>query len=65
MLFITTGAHEDYHTPDDMASRINYNGVEQVIDFTADLVAVLSDMPVAPVFVKPEVAKSRATMAGI
>ncbi|HPG34440.1 MAG TPA: M20/M25/M40 family metallo-hydrolase, partial [Lentimicrobium sp.] len=50
VLFITTGAHEDYHTPDDMASRINYNGVEQVIDFTADLVAVLSDMPVAPVF---------------
>lgn len=50
VLFITTGAHEDYHTPDDIASRINYNGVEQVIDFTADLVAVLSDMPVAPVF---------------
>lgn len=50
VLFITTGAHEDYHTPDDLASRINYEGIVKVVDFTADLVAELASLSPAPVF---------------
>lgn len=34
VFFITTGAHEDYHTPFDDADRINYEGEKQVLDFT-------------------------------
>ncbi len=50
VLFITTGAHEDYHTPADMASHINYDGTMKVIDFTADLVSKLGNLKSAPVF---------------
>ncbi|MFH1118415.1 MAG: M28 family peptidase [Bacteroidota bacterium] len=50
VLFLTTGAHEDYHTPDDLASRINYNGQLSVINFTASLVGALSTINPAPVF---------------
>ncbi len=31
---LTTGAHEDYHTPLDDADRINYEGEKQVLDVT-------------------------------
>ncbi len=34
VFFLTTGAHEDYHTPFDNAERINYIGEKQVLDFT-------------------------------
>ena len=34
VFFLTTGAHEDYHTPFDDADRINYEGEKQVLDFT-------------------------------
>jgi hypothetical protein len=50
VLFITTGAHEDYHTPADLASHINYDGTMKVIDFTADLVSTLGNLKSAPVF---------------
>ncbi|MBK9356634.1 MAG: M28 family peptidase [Bacteroidales bacterium] len=50
VLFITTGAHEDYHTPDDLADRINYEGQASVIDFTRDIVSSLSAMNPPPSF---------------
>lgn len=50
VLFLTTGVHEDYHTPDDLASRINYSGEVSVIDFTADIVSSLAKMSPAPSF---------------
>ncbi|NTW24349.1 MAG: M28 family peptidase, partial [Lentimicrobium sp.] len=50
VLFITTGAHEDYHTPDDLASRINYDGIVSVVDFSADLITELTSLSPAPVF---------------
>jgi hypothetical protein len=34
VFFLTTGAHEDYHTPLDNAERINYTGEKQVLDFS-------------------------------
>jgi len=50
VLFLTTGAHEDYHTPDDLADRINYEGQTGVIDFAESIVASLSAMNPAPAF---------------
>lgn len=33
VLFFTTGAHEDYHRPTDDVEKINFLGLEKVIDF--------------------------------
>ncbi len=33
VFFITTGAHDDYHTPYDIYEKINYYGTKQVLEF--------------------------------
>lgn len=38
VFFITTGAHTDYHTPDDDADRINYPGLKAVTEFAYKLI---------------------------
>jgi membrane-associated protease RseP (regulator of RpoE activity) len=50
VLFVTTGAHSDYHTPDDDVDRINFPGQVKVTEFVATLSSVLSNMKTAPVF---------------
>jgi hypothetical protein len=45
VFFITTGAHADYHTPDDDAGRINIKGLKSVSDFTFRLVLEIADSP--------------------
>jgi len=37
VLFVTTGAHSDYHTPFDDADKINYTGYGQVAEWSKDL----------------------------
>lgn len=43
VFFITTGAHPEYHTPDDRADLINYGGLEQVALFVHDLAEELGN----------------------
>jgi aminopeptidase YwaD len=43
VFFFSTGAHEDYHTPDDDWDRINYEGAQDVLLITAQLIAELAD----------------------
>jgi len=43
VLFITTGAHPDYHTPDDDASGIRFKGMQRILEFTADLIMAAAD----------------------
>ena len=50
VLFISTGAHADYHTPYDLPERINAAGQHQVTDFVASLIKELSRLNPAPVF---------------
>jgi S1-C subfamily serine protease len=38
VFFITSGAHEDYHMPQDDADRIHYEGSMQIVVFAYDLV---------------------------
>jgi aminopeptidase YwaD len=45
VFFITTGAHEDYHTPDDDADRINYTGLKAVSDLAYRLVLHIDQEP--------------------
>jgi hypothetical protein len=50
VFFITTGAHEDYHTPGDNLNGINLNGMVTVLTFSEKLVKSLADQPVALTF---------------
>jgi len=43
VLFFTTGAHEDYHTPLDTWDKINIAGLEAISEFVYDLSNYLAD----------------------
>jgi hypothetical protein len=43
VLFISTGAHPDYHTPEDHLSAINLAGAQEVMLFAADLATILAN----------------------
>jgi aminopeptidase YwaD len=43
VLFFHTGAHEDYHTPDDDADKINYPGLKTVADFAYDVLVKIAN----------------------
>lgn len=45
VLFISTGAHSDYHTPADTPEKLNYEGMKEVLYFVSDLAFALSEMP--------------------
>lgn len=38
VFFISTGAHSDYHTPNDNAESINYSGMKKVTEFSHRLI---------------------------
>jgi len=42
VLYFSTGVHIDYHTPDDIASNINYQGIMSVIDYSELLLRAIS-----------------------
>ncbi len=43
VLFISTGAHADYHTPLDNLASINMEGAAEVMQFAADIAEVLAN----------------------
>ncbi|MDD5507367.1 MAG: M20/M25/M40 family metallo-hydrolase [Bacteroidales bacterium] len=43
VFFITSGAHEDYHMPEDDADRIRYDGTRQIVSFTYELVMEIAN----------------------
>ncbi|MDA3821975.1 MAG: M28 family peptidase, partial [Bacteroidales bacterium] len=45
VLFISTGAHPDYHTPADSAGKINYEGMVDVLNYVSDLAYELANLP--------------------
>jgi len=51
VLYLTTGGHLEYHTPEDVPSTLNYDGMQQVLAFAKELVARLSSMQEAPDFI--------------
>ena len=52
VLFITTGVHDDYHTPADRADKINYAGQAEVTAYVNKLVDGLATMNPAPAFLE-------------
>ena len=51
VLFLTTGGHMEYHTPDDVPSTLNYDGMQQTLDFSKELIAQLASMPETPDYI--------------
>jgi len=37
VIYFSTGAHPDYHTPDDDADRINYEGEQKVVEYAGNV----------------------------
>ena len=51
VLFLTTGGHMEYHTPGDVPSTLNYDGMQQTLQFSQELIARLASMPKTPDFI--------------
>ncbi|MGD0541117.1 MAG: M28 family peptidase [Tepidisphaeraceae bacterium] len=51
VLFLFSGMHTDYHRPTDVANKINYDGIEEVADFTQKVIDGLTKMPHEPYLV--------------
>lgn len=52
VLFFFTGAHEDYHKPSDDAEKLDYPGFARVVQFAADTVRVIANLPQRPTYQK-------------
>ena len=51
VLFLTTGGHMEYHTPDDVPSTLNYDGMLQTLAFSQELITQLANMPTTPDYI--------------
>ena len=51
VLFLTTGGHMEYHTPDDVPSTLNYDGMQQTLDFSKELITRIVNMPTTPDYI--------------
>jgi C-terminal processing protease CtpA/Prc len=61
VLFFFTGTHEDYHKPSDTADKINYDGLESVVSYVADITRGIDQNPQRPTYT---VAKSSGIGGG-
>lgn len=51
VFYLTTGGHMEYHTPEDLPSTLNYDGMMLALAFSKELVAELASMSEAPDFI--------------
>lgn len=68
VLFISTGAHTDYHTPSDNVEKINFEGLQELLYFVADIAMELANTPEKIEFTiagPKEGSNSRGRMGGV
>ena len=51
VLFLTTGGHMEYHTPDDLPPTLNYDGLQQTLTFSEALIDRLASLPTTPDYI--------------
>ena len=51
VLFLTTGGHMEYHTPDDLPPTLNYDGLQQTLTFSEALIDRLACLPTTPDYI--------------
>ena len=54
-----TGSHEDYHRPTDDADRLDYAGLDRIVDLATAVAANLAARPEAPDFIRVERVQQR------
>lgn len=54
VLYFTTGVHQQYHTPDDKESLINYTGMTKAVDYIYSIAFEIASGRFAPQFTKSE-----------
>ncbi|HEX7192174.1 MAG TPA: M20/M25/M40 family metallo-hydrolase [Thermoanaerobaculia bacterium] len=52
VLHLFTGAHDRYHTPEDVADAVNFPGIAQVVDLTTNIAASLRSVPTVPQYAR-------------
>lgn len=50
VLFFFTGTHEDYHKPSDTYDKINYEGLERLTNYVAEIVKSIDQNPKRPTY---------------
>jgi Zn-dependent M28 family amino/carboxypeptidase len=60
-----TGSHADYHRPTDSADKIDYEDLERVVGFAADIVRRLDALAEPPAFTKFEQPTEAGSRAGV
>jgi Tol biopolymer transport system component len=60
VLFFFTGAHADYHKPDDTADKINYEGEARVIAYADRVLDGILALPERPGYIKLQSSKESA-----
>ena len=51
VLFLTTGGHMEYHTPDYLPPTLNYDGLQQTLKFSEALIDRLASLPTTPDYI--------------
>jgi hypothetical protein len=60
-----TGTHADYHRPTDTADKIDYEDLDRIVAFAADITRRLEDLADPPQFTKVEQSSQGASRAGV
>ncbi len=60
-----TGTHTDYHRPSDTADKIDYEGLDRIVDFAAAIVRRVMRTAEAPTFTKVQQQTEGAGRAGV
>lgn len=50
VFFFTTGAHTDYHTPEDDFDKLNYSGEESLLEYSIKLIDYIGNSPASLTF---------------
>ena len=56
VLHLFTGAHDRYHTPEDDAASLNYEGIERIVAFTSELGRALAGDGTTPKYARAQAA---------
>lgn len=67
VLFFWTGDHPDYHKPSDTADKINYEGMQKIVDYVETVVARLTTDKERPdyIYIPPQSAKGGGPKLGV
>lgn len=65
VLFFHTGLHGDYHRPADTADKVNYEGMQQVVDYVYHIASALTTYEDVIAFTRTDSTRPTGTMRGV